>query len=146
MDVDSGHRPRFHRETLFELIDIGKFSHRNAFPYRRSQLGFATVIMGQSQKLYRDSACLPPREKFNSELKTTPVLLPGKQLITVNQIHKRPRLAPKRMNHVMIIDRVSRFLRRPSSPALKGKQMTVSQVQRYSLIVKTRLHKVTDKT
>ena len=68
------------------------------------QFALATSLMGHGQKFDHDAAGLPFRQLFKQGIEGLPVGLAWEELVAIDKVEQRHRLAAQRMDDMPIID------------------------------------------
>ena len=68
------------------------------------QFALAAALVGQGQQLDHDAAGLPLRQPFQEGIEGSPIGLAREELVAIDEVEQRHRLAAQRMDDMPIVD------------------------------------------
>ena len=104
MTVDEGNASRIRREAGAQGRDVGQAAGLRDRPPGSGQLGLAAALVGERQQVDHDPAGLPLRQGFPERLEGAPVGLAREELVAVDEVEQRHRLAAQRVDDVTVVD------------------------------------------
>lgn len=104
-------------------VDVGQSAGVRIGRELIGEFGLAAALMSKREEIDHDPAGLFVRQALAQSVEGSPIALPRKQPVPIDQIEKRHWLAPQGMDHVPIIDDLIVLAIGMRSPARQGQEM-----------------------
>ena len=101
---DVGQRGGIGREAGPQSGHVGQAAGLEIGGQLIGQLGLAAALVGQGEKIDHDAAGLPLRQPLQEHVEGSPIGLAREQLVAIDQVEQRHRLAAQRMDDMAVVD------------------------------------------
>ncbi len=104
MDMTSGSAAGSGAKRSRKRRQVGQLACREIGGQQRGEVGLAAALMGQGQQVDHQAAGRFFREPFEQPVEGLPVGVAREELVAVDEVQQRHRLAPQGVDHMAIID------------------------------------------